>query len=447
MADNTTLNAGIGGDIVRTEDIGGVKYPVSKIYLGAAGVNGGPVTAANPLPITDTSGKNTDAFTRLRVSSPFTLFDSKQSFFDGLSVYFTGSTGTGATSVYNRTRASTLLSVTNAAGSTAFRQSKRYINYQPGKSQLALLTFVASGAQAGNVKSVGLFDANDGYIFQLNGATARFVVRSSVSGVASDANAANQADWNLDTLNGNGPSGINLDFTKAQILAIDYEWLGVGSVRFGFVVAGTIHWAHQFRHSNVITSVYSQTPNLPVRWEIVGSGTAGSLEAICCSVMSEGGQERTGIHRTADRRITAKLGNANNLEQIIAIRKRSGYTTAQVLVTDMSFLSTGNTSDYWCVLLNPTVSGAASWTTVDSQSAVEYDINLTAAGSRIVTGGTMLESGYASNSGGKSALVDLGELAYLGETAVGVSDTIVLAAQSVSGNATWFGGLCWVEPT
>ncbi len=52
MADGTVLNAGQGGDTILDEDMGGgVKLPVSKIYLGAHGVNGGPVAPANALPV------------------------------------------------------------------------------------------------------------------------------------------------------------------------------------------------------------------------------------------------------------------------------------------------------------------------------------------------------------------------------------------------------------
>jgi hypothetical protein len=65
MADNTQLGVGVGGDIIRDEDLGaGVKMPVSKIYTGAAGVDGGPVTADNRLPVATASnvapGSDTD---------------------------------------------------------------------------------------------------------------------------------------------------------------------------------------------------------------------------------------------------------------------------------------------------------------------------------------------------------------------------------------------------
>lgn len=54
MADNTTLNTGTGGDSIATDDIAGVKYPRSKIVIGADGTNDGDVSATNPLPVKGT---------------------------------------------------------------------------------------------------------------------------------------------------------------------------------------------------------------------------------------------------------------------------------------------------------------------------------------------------------------------------------------------------------
>lgn len=50
MADNTELASGSGGDTIATDDIGGVKYPRSKIVIGADGTNDGDVSATNPIP-------------------------------------------------------------------------------------------------------------------------------------------------------------------------------------------------------------------------------------------------------------------------------------------------------------------------------------------------------------------------------------------------------------
>ncbi len=61
MADNVDITAGTGTTI-RTDDVGGVQYPASKLVVGADGVDGGFVSAVNPLPVTGavTTGALTD---------------------------------------------------------------------------------------------------------------------------------------------------------------------------------------------------------------------------------------------------------------------------------------------------------------------------------------------------------------------------------------------------
>lgn len=53
MAANIVLNPGVGGDVSRAEDFGTCKGSVVKIHTGPVDVDGGPVTAANPLPVSD----------------------------------------------------------------------------------------------------------------------------------------------------------------------------------------------------------------------------------------------------------------------------------------------------------------------------------------------------------------------------------------------------------
>jgi hypothetical protein len=48
--DNTTLNSGSGGDVIATDDIGGVKHQYVKVEYGAAD-SATPVDATNPLPV------------------------------------------------------------------------------------------------------------------------------------------------------------------------------------------------------------------------------------------------------------------------------------------------------------------------------------------------------------------------------------------------------------
>lgn len=409
--------------------VGGVISPVSIIYDNLG----------EPTPF------SLDAFQRLRVSSPSTIFDFKQVYGDPV-LYFTGTTANGGSVAYQSQRSSTLLSCTSTAGSRAVRQTKRYFNYQAGKSFQVLMTFVATGgAEASIQKSIGYYDDDNGIFFRMNGTDLEVVQRSDVSGSPVDT-VVPRSSWNKDKLDGTGPSGITLNTNTAQILFLDFEWLGVGSVRVGFVINGQIIICHQFQNANDAFSVYMRTPNLPVRWEILGGGAAGSLEAICCSVASEGGDQLLGITRSVDRGIVGKSINTANPEQIIAIRKKSTNIRGTVLPRAISIISPTNQDTYWFLCLNPTVGGSPSWTSV-TNSHVEYDVAGPATSARIVSNfGTILDSGYFNNSDSRVD-VHLGEVLTVASDYVGTSDVLVLGAQPVSSTETYLGSIRWTEPT
>ena len=92
------------------------------------------------------SPDNVDAFARLRVSNPQTIFDSKQIadnqplFWDDAEV-----SGAGTATLYNTNQASTTISVTANTAGKRVRQTRRWLNYQSGKSQLIIMTAVMSG--------------------------------------------------------------------------------------------------------------------------------------------------------------------------------------------------------------------------------------------------------------------------------------------------------------
>jgi len=231
-----------------------------------------------------------DAFGRLRVSNPFTLFDSQQRF--GLDASFRSNVASGGSVTFIPTQSSANLTVTNTTGSFAARESAYTFKYQPGKSLLTMMTFTMAPASPGNTRQrVGYFGAANGFYVELaNG--VELVKRSNVTGTVTLSNVA-QVNWNGDKLLGTGPSGLTLDMTKSQILWIDMEWLGVGSVRMGFVINGLFILCHTFHHANLTNSAYITTACLPVRYEIQtlnGAAPATSnLTQICSTVMSEGG--------------------------------------------------------------------------------------------------------------------------------------------------------------
>ena len=381
-----------------------------------------------------------DAFGRLRVSQPQVLFDGK-SILDAQPLLYDDAevSGGGTGTSHSSARASVSLSVGATTAGMRVRQSKRRMAYQPGKSQLAFITFVMGAAAEGITRRAGLFDGADGIFLEQTAAGVAWVIRSSVSGSPLDTDRAAQADWNVDTLS-------DLDLAKAQIAVLDYEWLGVGSVRVGFVIDGSIRYVHHFHHANLTSSVYMSSPNLPVRYEIAndGTGEASTLESICASVISEGGQEDTGTRRVVDRASTGlTTANNANLYPLIAIRLDSAEVEATVRAVASSVFTPDSVVYRWALLLNPTVTGTAFTFTDLANSALEVDVARTNA--TTVSGGTLLASGYAESTNQVSTVAGGPTDHALGSLIDGTSDVLGLAVQRLTGSTPAFYGTLTVQ--
>lgn len=346
---------------------------------------------------------NFDSFGRLRTSEPFTLFDSSHRYKDnGL---WATQTATGGTASFNANAGLVDLNVTAATGSTVRRETYKVFAYQPGKSLLTLNTFVMSPAQTGLTQRVGYYGAANGIFIELANSTLSFVKRSSATGVLVDTPVA-QASWNVDPMNGSGPSGITLDITKAQILFMDFEWLGVGSVRCGFVIDGEFRTCHIFHHANLITSTYITTASLPIRYEIFNtSGTAlsSTLKQICSTVLSEGGYELRGSQQAVGSLITApkSLATAGTYYPVVSIRLKSTALDGIVILTALSIMGVAIGIYNWQVRASATTTGGA-WVSAGADSAVEY--NITGTGS---SGGRILASGFLTSSSQASVSTDI----------------------------------------
>jgi hypothetical protein len=387
--------------------------------------NGTAVSNTAPLPITGNvtttiTGTVTssvpdgqqDAFGRLRISEAFTLGDYKHTY--GIDPNFRDTLANGGTVTHIPNQAAARLATSNNSSSKAIHQTKMYHNYMPGKSQLIKTTINFYAPVANVTKRTGYFDDLNGIYFEQNGSgVLSFVIRTNTSGTASDARRIVQSSWNKDKCDGTGPSGFNLDITKTQIVFIDFQWLGVGRVRCGFVHDGQMIIAHEFYNSNNLAEVYMSNPNLPVRCEILNTGTTagGFLDQICSTVVSEGGYIESGIDFSADSGQTSQsITVANGMYPVMAIRLKNAFRTYPNRVVVRSGNINVYAEDYpayWALykldaLANITLSDA-TWTSADGDSAVEYSLNATAftGGDRIDGGivGTTSPGGSAKGTG------------------------------------------------
>jgi hypothetical protein len=338
------------------------------------------------------------------------------------------------------------MAVTAASGDKVVRQTFRVFPYQPGKSLEVLATFVMNAGKANLRQRVGYFNADNGVFFQYNGTTKSFVIRTNTSGTPSDARTVNQADWNGDKLDGTGVSGITLDVTKSQILYMDFEWLGVGSVRCGFVIDGKVIICHTFNNANSLDKVYMTTAILPVRYEIENTDTtasASSLYQICSTVISEGGYEQKSALQWA-RRTTALTGVTTTFVPMVSIQLKSGSLGAVVIPSVFRAIPIGSVLDYEVALVkNPTLTNASF---TSNTTNVNLDVTATA-----MTGGTIVDLTYVSGSNQGSGTAT-GDLEYnfdlqLGVSLAGVSDIYTLAVRTISGTDDIIGSLSYYDLT
>lgn len=391
-----------------------------------------------------------DAFGRLRVSEPLTLFDSSHRFDDN-DLWSTAIT-TGGSAVFNANQGLVDLNVTAASGSSVARETIKVFSYQPGKSLLVLNTFVMNSPKTGLVQRVGYYGDDNGFYLEQANNNIALVRRSIVGGSLVDTPVL-QANWNGDKLDGTGPSGLTLDLTKAQILWMDLEWLGVGSVRVGFIINGQYILCHTFHHANIITSTYITTASLPLRYEIENTSEtsgASTLKQICSTVISEGGYQLRGTQQSIGTSILSPrtFAVAGTYYPIVGIKLKPTRLDGIVIVTAISLLGLGNGKNYQWRLVNSgvTISGG-SWVDASPESSVQYNITGTSA-----SGGRVLASGFINSSNQASPALNIlkealfnNQLERNGLTGTAYEMVLEMAVQTVSGGEGAFASVDWEE--
>lgn len=392
--------------------------------------NGNAVAVTNRFPVDSrgnvaVDGLQPDAFGRLRISEPFTLGDYKHLY--AIDPNFIDKKDFGGNVAYVPNKACATLTTNSSPYSNVIHQTKFYHHYQPGKSQLIFSSVNFGYAQQNVTKRTGYFDDRDGIYFEqvgdvssngTNNGNLNFVIRSFTTGVADESDEGvykrrvPQSQWNVDKCDGTGPSGLNLDMSKTQLVFIDFQWLGVGRARVGFVHDGEVVVAHEYYHSNVLANVYLSSPNLPVRCEMRNTGvtTGGTLDQICSTVMSEGGYVESGVdfaNVMATVRTTPTPGGTEL--PLIALRLKNSFggypNRISVRFNNLSLYCETNSISYKIVKLpndgflgNALGLGKCTWVSASSASGVELCTDATQYFDGDEFSGGYVPSGASQNS-------------------------------------------------
>jgi hypothetical protein len=281
---------------------------------------------------------------------------------------------------------------------------------------------------------------------QLNGTQPRLALLSDTS---KGDEFVNQADWNIDTFDGNGPSGITWDFTKTMIVGIDFQWLGVGRIRIFADIDGAIIPFHEFVHANIQAVAYMQSANLPVRCGMTSTATVSTtMRFICASVISEGGQQDVLGYEIAHS-VSGTAGNGAP-EHIVSLRPKTTFNSitnrSKFVLESVDILVTGNVSIAWSLVLGQAITG-------DSYA----DVSAAYSGMQASTAGTLsgspalvIASGHVAASANAKSSVTRGLSARYPITlnaagAVRANGTLTLLATSTGAASTIRASLSWRE--
>lgn len=341
-------------------------------------------------------GANLDAFSRLRVSGTTGIFDAQFTYDLQPLVYEQLTNGSGATITHSSTNRCALMTFSNTpTGGYAYMQSYEYMRYQPGKSQMVFVTFNFTETKTNVIKFAGYGDSTNRFVLELSGSTLRCAI---YSGTSSGNQVINQSSWNLDPMNGLGPSGITLDITKGQILVVDFQALYQGRVRFGFDIGGVIIYCHEFLHANTIASTYIQYANLPIICGMQCSATVSTTMTFhCSSVISEGGQEDTAGYEFAQEGTATASSGART--HVLSIRPKTTFNSitnrAKYTNIEIDGIVTGTNPIYWELVVGQAISGTTAFNDVNSiYSGTEYNTAGTISGSPVI----VIDSGYITAS-------------------------------------------------
>ena len=327
--------------------------------------------------------------------------------------------------------------------------------YIPGRGCLYEFTFIGFDNELGSVKRVGAYHSNKVSPFQSNfdgfylesysvGEVSTYKVVIANNGTLTEIP---REGW-YDPLDGTGPSGKTVDFSKFTILRADFLWLGGSRLKMSLYIDGAFIPFHYYYHANNVAGLIFTQSNLPVRAEVFGTtgiASTPSMTFVCSSVSVEDGEELPGNSRVVETGVTAttdlSMATAGVTYLGIALRIKSTYDDVYCVLKEISSLSSSNDDLYLQIIVNPVIAGdALNWADADEYGAIEYAIG---ASNNIITGG-IRTSGVLIEAGSAATAVK-DKLKRIGKTLDGTADIIAIALTPASNGASGSVSLTYLQ--
>jgi hypothetical protein len=452
----------------------GTAAPTTCVNNSAHAIDTSTITIVDQVKKNDVNIANlyVDAFGRLKVTDTTTIFTLHHALGQKTLYMDMKTVGTGES--YLDTDISSFVLKVNDVGDRVVYQTRQYYSYVPGHSRIVYMTGVlqvttdpgvrsrfgtydnaydkigdVSTAQDGSVGTQTIW--GNGHFIEFYNNILYFVERTSTRGTEQSDYRIPQSGWNLDTLDGNGPSGITIDPSKALLLIIETSWLGVNIVKMGFKVGVSLVWCHVWEHNNLQVP-YIRYAKLPIRYEIENvsaADTSCSMRSMCASVQIEGDQDDNNSVRGIN------LSYCDDSERfvlkgdwfpIFSIRLSSASLRRTIAITSLN-INTGTRGIKWRLVLNPVLIDP-NWTTFLSHpdSQAEFDVSTEICGK---VDGSLVGFPFESGTVGPDFTMyyDISSSSdiTLNADIAGNSDIICLQACGISNTAKFSYTINWQE--
>lgn len=391
----------------------------------------------------DDSGVQHTSKNRRKISTSRQIFFNTYQYTKDPQVWDEETTGT-ASSTFSEFAGGVFLSVGNTAGDEIIRQTRTVMQYIPGRGNEVTFAVRLNPFEEGVRKRFGVFNEFNGTYFEKGVDDYYLVIRRNTSNGIIEERIA-RADWNVDRFDGTGPSQLAFREDKIQMFSLEYEWYGAGVVEYKVIFDNNSYPLHRFNSGNINEVPWSNTPYLPIRFELTNvAGTPGTHQILTGStaVTSEGDEAPLGREENIATPLAGiSTGSSNVFRPVLSIRLRQDRLNGVVIPIEFQTATLDNTGLFYRVIRDVDLTGA-NFQPVDDISFVEFDHAATS-----FTGGRIMQTGFVSpNNQGTVFTFPENTIRQLARNDMGTTaQTFTLLAATVQSNKKVFSSLSWVE--
>lgn len=280
-----------------------------------------------------------------------------------------------------------------ATTGTAVLKTKMATQYFAGHELESTFSACFTTGVANSTQWIGTFDNSDGFAIGYNGTQFSVLHRNALDPTAINT-IISAANFNLDRLDGTGPSTIVLDPTKLNIYRITYGWLGAAPITFS-ILRNDGKWFdfHVIKRPNSSTIPSLSNPSLPIRSEVKKTAGTDNLiissgswnQAVTCHIYQP--LVRTFQHDILDKPID-KDSNIPvfSIRNNITFNGKNNRGTIKLVFTTFTLNTATSQMATFKLIKNATLI-STDWQAVDTNSIASYNDTQTAL---VTTGITQL---------------------------------------------------------